>query len=156
MPGRRSLAWRSPVRSVVTSVTSGGWLGPRVGRLACLSRGVAVALQRALRDPSRHVVVAWKDRPQGSLGCPARDTRALPRPVRAGRWCSDSGATRSGPLHLPRKARPEETRMTDERQRDGTSGAGNAADLPSRDVVVSMRNVSRAFDNRTVVRDINL
>ena len=72
--------------------------------------------------------------------------------------------------------------MTDERQRDGTSGAENAvdetpgaglrpthaervpgrisdagpADLPSGDVVVSMRNVSRAFDNRTVVRDINL
>jgi ABC-2 type transport system ATP-binding protein len=72
--------------------------------------------------------------------------------------------------------------MTDERQRDGTSGADNAAggtggaglrptdaervpgpiadarpaDLPSGDVIVSMRNVSRAFDNRTVVRDVNL
>src|SRR5712671_1593290 len=79
MPGRRSLAWRSPVRSVVTLVTSGGWLGPRVGRVAHPSRGVAVSLQRALRDPSRHAVVAWKVRPRGLLGCPGRDTRALPR-----------------------------------------------------------------------------
>jgi ABC-2 type transport system ATP-binding protein len=72
--------------------------------------------------------------------------------------------------------------MTDERHGDGTSGANMAADGtlgaglrptdaervpgpivearpadgPSGDVIVSMRNVSRAFDNRTVVRDINL
>jgi ABC-2 type transport system ATP-binding protein len=72
--------------------------------------------------------------------------------------------------------------MTDERQRDGTSGADGAAagtlsaglrptdaervpgpiarvqpaDQPSGDVIVSMRNVSRAFDGRTVVRDMNL
>ena len=72
--------------------------------------------------------------------------------------------------------------MTDERQRDDTSGADDAADgtsasglrptdaervpgpmaearpidQPSGDVIVSMRNVSRAFDSRTVVRDINL
>jgi ABC-2 type transport system ATP-binding protein len=72
--------------------------------------------------------------------------------------------------------------MTDERQDDGDSGADAATggtvgaglrptdaervpgpiaevrpgDLPSGDVIVSMRNVSRAFENRTVVRDMNL
>ncbi len=72
--------------------------------------------------------------------------------------------------------------MTDERQDHGNSGADAAAggtlgaglrptdadrmpgpiaevqptDLPSGDVIVSMRNVSRAFENRTVVHDMNL
>jgi ABC-2 type transport system ATP-binding protein len=72
--------------------------------------------------------------------------------------------------------------MTDQRQGDETSDADTAAEgtlgvglrpteaervpgpiavappivQPTGDVVVSMRNVSRAFDNRTVVRDMNL
>jgi ABC-2 type transport system ATP-binding protein len=72
--------------------------------------------------------------------------------------------------------------MSDERQRDGASSADDAADgtlgagmrptdaervpgpvaearpidQPSGETVVSMRNVSRAFDNRTVVRELNL
>jgi ABC-2 type transport system ATP-binding protein len=72
--------------------------------------------------------------------------------------------------------------MTDARQGDGTSGAEDAADGtlgagmrptdaervpgpvakarsidgPSGETVVSMRNVSRAFDSRTVVREMNL
>jgi ABC-2 type transport system ATP-binding protein len=72
--------------------------------------------------------------------------------------------------------------MTDEGQRDGTSSADDATDgtlgagmrptdaervpgpvaearrivQPSGETVVSMRNVSRAFDSRTVVREINL
>jgi hypothetical protein len=53
MPGRRSLAWRNsvglvvPVRIVVAWVTSGGWRGPRVGRLPHRSSGVASTLQHA-------------------------------------------------------------------------------------------------------------
>ena len=62
--------------------------------------------------------------------------------------------------------------MTDEHQRDGTPGAdprptdaervpvtmarARPDDHPSSESVVSMRNVSRAFDRRTVVRGINL
>jgi ABC-2 type transport system ATP-binding protein len=72
--------------------------------------------------------------------------------------------------------------MSDERQRDGASSADDAADgtlgagmrptdaervpgpvaearpidQPSGETVVSMRNVSRVFDNRTVVRELNL
>jgi ABC-2 type transport system ATP-binding protein len=72
--------------------------------------------------------------------------------------------------------------MSDERQRDGASSADDAADgtlgagmrptdaervpgpvaearpidQPSGETVVSMRNVSRTFDNRTVVRELNL
>jgi ABC-2 type transport system ATP-binding protein len=47
-------------------------------------------------------------------------------------------------------------RPTDAERVPGPIVEARPADGPSGDVIVSMRNVSRAFDNRTVVRDINL
>jgi ABC-2 type transport system ATP-binding protein len=47
-------------------------------------------------------------------------------------------------------------RPTDAERVPGPIAEAQAVDAPSGDTVVSMRGVSRAFDNRLVVRDINL